>query len=116
MAIIKCKMCGGDLAIEQGNSVAECEYCGTTQTVHNVDDEKKITLFARANRLRASNEFDKASGIYESIVADFPKIPRLIGAWCFANMVSNMLTTLRRQRRFPPVTVLLSRALWTTTT
>ena len=73
MAIIKCKMCGGDLVIEQGNSVAECEYCGTMQTVPNVDDEKKVTLFARANRLRANNEFDKASGIYESIVADFPE-------------------------------------------
>ena len=73
MAIIKCKMCGGDLVIEQGNTVAECEYCGTMQTVPNVDDEKKVTLFARANRLRANNEFDKASGIYESIVADFPE-------------------------------------------
>ena len=28
MAIIKCKMCGGDLVIEPGSSVAECEYCG----------------------------------------------------------------------------------------
>ncbi len=73
MAIIKCKMCGGDLVIEQGNSVAECEYCGTLQTVPNVDDEKKITLFARANRLRSNNEFDKASGIYEAIITDFPE-------------------------------------------
>ena len=27
MAIIKCKMCGGDLNIEAGMTVAECEYC-----------------------------------------------------------------------------------------
>ena len=73
MAIIKCKMCGGDLVIEQGSTVAECEYCGTMQTVPNVDDEKKVTLFVRANRLRANNEFDKASGVYEAIVADFPE-------------------------------------------
>ena len=71
MAIIKCKMCGGDLNIIEGASTAECEFCGSVQTVPKVDDEKKLTLFARANRLRAACEFDKATGIYEAIVADF---------------------------------------------
>ena len=73
MAIIKCKMCGGDLILEEGSNVAECEYCGSRQTVPSADNEKKLNLFARANRLRANNEFDKASGVYESIVADFPE-------------------------------------------
>ena len=73
MAVIKCKMCGGDLVIEPGATVAECEYCGSRQTVPNQDNEKKLTLFARANRLRASCEFDKAAGVYESIVAEFPQ-------------------------------------------
>ena len=73
MAIIKCKMCGGDLDIAEGTTVAECEYCGTKQTVPSVDSEKKLTLFGRANRLRLANEFDKAAGVYESIVADFPE-------------------------------------------
>ena len=73
MAIIKCKMCGGDLMIEAGSTVAECEYCGSRQTVPTVDNEKKLTLFARANRLRSGCEFDKAAGVYESIVADFPE-------------------------------------------
>ena len=73
MAIIKCKMCGGDLNIIEGASTAECEYCGTLQTIPKVDDEKKLTLFARANRLRLACEFDKAAGIYESIVQDFPE-------------------------------------------
>ncbi len=72
MAIIKCKMCGGDLNIIPGQTVAECEYCGTQQTVPTADSEKKLTLFSRANRLRASCDFDKAAGIYESIVVDFP--------------------------------------------
>ena len=72
MAIIKCKMCGGDLVLVEGQSVAECEYCGSRQTVPSADSEKKLTLFARANRLRAACEFDKAAGIYEAIVADFP--------------------------------------------
>ena len=73
MAVIKCKMCGGDLRLVEGQSVAECEYCGSRQTVPTADSEKKLTLFARANRLRASCEFDKAAGVYESIVADFPE-------------------------------------------
>jgi len=71
MAIIKCKMCGGDMDIQEGTTVAECEYCGTKQTVPSVDNEKKMTLFNRANRLRYHCEFDKAAGIYESIVAEF---------------------------------------------
>ena len=73
MAVIKCKMCGGDLVLVEGQSVAECEYCGSRQTVPTADNEKKLTLFARANRLRSACEFDKAAGIYESIVADFPE-------------------------------------------
>lgn len=71
MAIIKCKMCGGDLNIIEGASTAECEFCGSIQTVPKVDDEKKLALFSRANRLRAACEFDKAAGIYEAIVVDF---------------------------------------------
>ena len=52
MSVIKCKMCGGDLELIEGSSVAVCEYCGSQQTVPAADNEKKLTLFARANRLR----------------------------------------------------------------
>ena len=71
MPIIKCKMCGGDLNLVDDSTVCVCEYCGTKQTVPKVDDEKKLKLFERANRLRMACEFDKAAGVYESIVADF---------------------------------------------
>ena len=73
MAVLKCKMCGGDLNPEAGASVCECEYCGSRQTIPSVDNEKKLTLFARANRLRLECEFDKAFGVYESIVAEYPE-------------------------------------------
>ena len=73
MAVIKCKMCGGDLNLVEGASTAECEYCGSVQTIPKVDDEKKLPLFARAHRLRAACDFDKAAGVYEAIVADFPE-------------------------------------------
>lgn len=71
--IIKCKMCGGDLAFEPGSTVCECEYCGSKQTIPSADSEKKTNLFNRANRLRMNSEFDKASAVYEQIVAEFPE-------------------------------------------
>lgn len=71
--IIKCKMCGGDLDFEPGSTVCECEYCGSKQTIPSADSEKKTNLFNRANRLRMNSEFDKASAVYEQIVAEFPE-------------------------------------------
>jgi hypothetical protein len=68
MAIIKCKMCGGDLTAAPGSSIAECEYCGTTQTLPRADDEVIRNLFNRANNLRIKCEFDKAEQIYERIL------------------------------------------------
>ena len=71
MAVLKCKMCGGDLDVQQGSTIAECEYCGTTQTIPSLDNEKKMLQFERAERLRKNCEFDKAAGVYEAIVSDF---------------------------------------------
>lgn len=72
MIALKCKMCGGDLYPQENTSTCECEFCGTLQTIPSVDDEKKLALFGRAQRLLFACEYDKASGVYESIVADFP--------------------------------------------
>ena len=68
MAIFKCKMCGGSLEIVSGASVIECEYCGTQQTLPKLDDERRANMYDRANHFRRNNEFDKAMGIYESIL------------------------------------------------
>ena len=73
MAVIKCKMCGGDLNITEGLTVAECEYCGSKQTIPSADNEKKMTLFSRAGRYLRGCEFDKAAGVFEGIIADFPE-------------------------------------------
>ena len=45
-------MCGGNLDVNDNSTIAECEYCGSKQTVPTADNEKKINLFQRANRLR----------------------------------------------------------------
>ena len=73
MAVFKCKMCGGALEIGENQSIATCEFCGTQQTLPKIDDEKKLGLFNRANALRLKSEFDKAAGIYETIIAEFPE-------------------------------------------
>ncbi len=73
MIAFKCKMCGGALRPIEGASTCECEFCGITQTIPNLDDERKVSLFTRANRLRSACEFDKAASVYESIVHDFPE-------------------------------------------
>lgn len=68
MAIYKCKMCGGELSVSEGNTVIECDFCGTAQTVPSAKDENLQGLFNRANILRMKSEFDKAEQIYERIV------------------------------------------------
>lgn len=68
MAIFKCKMCGGTLEINNNETVAVCEYCGTKQTLPKLDDDRKANLYDRANHFRRNNEFDKAMGIYEQIL------------------------------------------------
>lgn len=70
MSVFKCKMCGGALEINNNETVATCEYCGTKQTLPKLDDERKANLYDRANHFRRNNEFDKAMGIYEQILND----------------------------------------------
>ncbi len=68
MFIFKCKMCGGTLEINESQTTAMCEYCGTKQTLPKLDDEKRANLYDRANHFRRNNEFDKAMSIYENIL------------------------------------------------
>ena len=68
MTLFKCKMCGGALEINNNETVATCEYCGTQQTLPKLDDDKRANMYDRANHFRRNNEFDKAIGIYEQIL------------------------------------------------
>ena len=73
MAVFKCKMCGGDLkVIDEANHLAQCESCGTKQTLPNEDDERKANQFNRANHYRRSNEFDRAAEAYAKILDSDP--------------------------------------------
>lgn len=66
--VFKCKMCGGDIEVVEGSNIGKCLYCKSTMTLPSLDNEKLLNLYNRANNLRLSNEFDKAYGVYETIL------------------------------------------------
>lgn len=70
MITLKCKICGGDLTIEEGSHICECEYCGTKQTLPSVDNDVRANAFNRANHFRMQKEFDKAIATYERLLND----------------------------------------------
>ena len=45
MAIIKCKMCGGDMELSADQTYGTCEYCGSTMTLPKVNDEQRAATF-----------------------------------------------------------------------
>ena len=70
MSVFKCKMCGGTIEFEKGDTVGTCDSCGTKQTLPRLDDDKKTNLFDRANHFRRANDFDKAECLYERILSE----------------------------------------------
>ena len=68
--ILKCKMCGGDIEVNQDMTVGKCLFCGSTMTLPRIDSDKKARLFNRANEYRLNNEFDKAYNAYKAIVEE----------------------------------------------
>ncbi len=70
MAILKCKMCGGDIELSADKTFGTCDSCGSTMTFPKVDDEQRANMFNRGNHFRRSGEFDKALAVYERIVQE----------------------------------------------
>ena len=68
MPVFKCKMCGGNIEFNPGESIGTCDSCGSVQTLPKGNDDIITNLFNRANNLRIKAEFDKAAEIYEKIV------------------------------------------------
>lgn len=68
MSVFKCKMCGGTISFNSGDTVGVCEYCGSKQTLPRLDNDKKASMYDRANHFRRTNDFDKATNIYEQIL------------------------------------------------
>ena len=70
---LKCKMCGGDIEIQEGATVAKCRYCGSLMTLPKIDTDKKARLFNKANEYRQNNEFDKSYDAYKAITEEDPE-------------------------------------------
>ncbi len=70
MAILKCKMCGGDIELAADKTFGTCEFCGNTMTLPKVSDEQRAAAFNRGNHFRRTGEFDKALAVYERIVQE----------------------------------------------
>ena len=58
MLIFKCKICGGTLKYNHGDTIAICNSCDTKQTIPRLDDDRRANLYDRANHFRRNNEYD----------------------------------------------------------
>ncbi len=72
MAIIKCKICGGDVPVEPGQTNGICPFHGGPITFPKDTTEQRVNLFNRADSFRRQNEFDKAISAYEKILEEDP--------------------------------------------
>lgn len=82
MAILKCKMCGGDIELSADKTFGTCEYCGCSMTFPKVEDDQKAAMYNRGNYFRRIGEFDKALAVYERIVSQDEKDAE--AHWCCA--------------------------------
>ena len=47
--VFKCKMCGGDLDIKDGENITQCPYCGSYQTISNTEFLETSRLYTVLN-------------------------------------------------------------------
>lgn len=67
MTVFKCKMCGGKLDVIKGQTICECKFCGTRQTVPNVDEDEVKERYNLGNFERRNCNFDTAFSIYSDL-------------------------------------------------
>ena len=70
MAILKCKVCGGDIILNEEMTLGTCRYFGSTMTLPKVSDDQRANMFNRGNQFRRMGEFDKALAVFERIVQE----------------------------------------------
>ena len=77
MAIIQCKMCGGELNLPENVFSGSCPYCGTVSTFPKTLDAQLTTLYNRAEQFRRTNDYDKAVNAYENLLNTITDDPEL---------------------------------------
>lgn len=73
MSFFKCKMCGGTIEFNTGDTIGTCDSCGTKQTLPRIDGTKRANLYDRANHFRRANEYDKAANLFNQILNEDPE-------------------------------------------
>ncbi len=68
MSIYKCRMCEKEFETENIQSVCNCSFCGTSQTLPLSDNDRIISAMNRANHLRQTCEFNKAETLYSELL------------------------------------------------
>ncbi|MCR5727910.1 MAG: tetratricopeptide repeat protein, partial [Lachnospiraceae bacterium] len=68
--VLKCKICGGDVKLDNETGLGTCLYCGSNTAFPKVSDDRKLSMFNRGNHFRLSGEFDEALVIYEQIIQE----------------------------------------------
>lgn len=96
-------MCGGSLSVNEGDVIVTCDYCGSTQTLPKLNDEKIARLYDRANHFRRNNEFDKAMEMYEEILAEDNTDAEAYWSIVLCNYGIEYVEDPRSRRRIPTV-------------
>ena len=77
MTLFKCKMCGGNLEVNEGVTVVECQYCGTRHTASDINKqngEKNIApMMERAFILLEDAKWDSANKYAEQVLDISPE-------------------------------------------
>lgn len=77
MAVYKCKICGGSTIIDSKNGIAVCEYCGTKQALPLFTEKSEQVLYERGNSYLLQSEYDKATNVFNQLLAIAPNDPEL---------------------------------------
>lgn len=101
MSVLKCKMCGAALLVSPNQSVAECEYCGSQQTIPRTEDSARLAQFERANAYRAAMDFDRAMVVYEGILSDAPDDYEANWGSCLCRYGIEYVEDPRTRKRIP---------------
>ncbi|MDO4575326.1 MAG: TIR domain-containing protein [Planctomycetia bacterium] len=101
MIVFKCKMCGGDLEVAENATVGTCRYCGSTMTLPRADGDKRRGLYERANRFRMAGEYDRARGMFESLLNDDPTDPEAYWGVVLCDFGVEYVEDPKTHRRIP---------------
>ena len=77
MAVLKCKICGGSIIVDEVTRIATCEYCGTKQTMPLFSEDSERLLYESGNNYLLHSEYDKAENVFNQLLTINPNAAEL---------------------------------------